>query len=228
MNLERRKEILKKIYQIYDDFIKDYELACKKSCSGCCTRNVTMTSLEAYEIMDYLKENNRLDLIDRLKLEKGKKRFQPKVTINKLAEIYANDEPVPVEGDSDPFWGSCPILEDDACPIYEVRPFECRSMCSKEYCEEDGFADMDPFVLSVNNLFKQYIEHIDTFGVSGNLTDLIIYLEENENKEILRGSEEVIHPRLINNHPAKILTVPEEHQEKIKAIYKQLQMIELN
>jgi Fe-S-cluster containining protein len=227
VNLERRKDILRKIYHIYDGFIKDYDLACKKSCSGCCTRNVTMTSLEAYGILDYLQENNRLDLIDRLKAEKDKQRFQPKVTINRLAEIYANEEPVPVEGKSDPFWGSCPILENDTCPIYEVRPFECRSMCSKEDCEEDGFADMDPFVLSVNNLFKQYIEHIDTFGVSGNLTDLIIYLEENTNKEILRGSEESIHPRLVNNHPAKILTVPAEHQEKIRSLYEQLQRISL-
>ncbi len=228
MDLEQRKNILKKIYQIYDDFIKDYNLACKKSCSGCCTRNVTMTSLEAYGIMDYLKENKRMDLISRLKSDKDKKRFQPKVTINRLAEIYANEERIPEEGESDPFWGSCSILENDTCPIYEVRPFECRSMCSKEYCEEDGFADMDPFVLSVNNLFKQYIEHMDTFGVSGNLTDLMIYLEETENKEISRGSSEKIHPRLINNHPAKILTVPPEHQEQIKAIYEQLQKIELN
>lgn len=229
MKIQKRTQILSQIYQIYDEFIADFQLACKKTCSGCCTRNVTMTSLEAYRIVDFLTNSGRNDLIEKLKSEKDKKRFHPRVTTNRLADICASNEEVPLEGDPDPFWGSCPILENDICPIYEVRPFECRSMCSKENCEEDGFADMDPFVLSVNTMFKQFIEHVDTFGVSGNLTDLILLLEETENKEILRGSdEEKVASRLINNQPAKILMVPPEHQEKIAPIYEKLQQIKIN
>jgi len=228
MDLERRKAILNKIYQIYDDFIKDYDLACRKGCSGCCTRNVTLTGLEAYGIIEYLKENNRADLLQRLKDDKDKKRFQPKISTNQMADLVARDESLPIEPEVDPVWSSCPFLENDICPIYEVRPFECRSFCSKEYCEEDGFADMDPFVMSVNNLFKQYIEHLDSFGVSGNFIDLLLYLEESGNKEIFRSSEQKIYPRLVNNRPAKVLMIPPEHQEKIKPIYDKLLSFKLN
>lgn len=227
MDLEKRKQILDQIYQLYDSFIADYDLACRKSCSGCCTRNVTLTSLEAYQIMDYLRENKRLDLLERLKADLDKKRFRPRVTTNQLADICARDEPIPPEGDADPFWGGCPLLENDICPIYEVRPFECRSMCSKENCEEDGFADMDPFVLSVNTLFKQFIEHIDTFGISGNFSDVLLYLEETDNAEITRGGDDRVGARLINNQPAKVLLIPPQHEEKIRPIYEKLQQIKL-
>ena len=30
----------------------------------------------------------------------------------------------------DPSWGACPLLFNDACPIYTLRPFGCRCMVS--------------------------------------------------------------------------------------------------
>ncbi len=228
MVLAHRKEILKKIYDIYEEFIKDYDLACEKGCSACCTRNVTLTSLEAYGVVDYISEGNKKDLFEPLNVEEKRKRFQPKITINKMAELCSREEDLPAEETANPLWGRCPLLTDKTCPVYENRPFECRSFCSKVNCEVEGVADIDPFIVSVNNLFRQFIEHIDSLGISGNLTDMLLYLAETENKEILRGSDQPVAENLINNHPAMVLMIPPEHREKIQHLIDALQSININ
>jgi hypothetical protein len=46
-------------------------------------------------------------------------------------------------------------------------------MVSKRCCSETGFAEMDPVVMTVNDVFMQFIEHLDTGGFSGNFTDVL-------------------------------------------------------
>lgn len=226
MKLKLRQEILTRIYEIYDDFIKDYELACKKKCVACCTRNVTMTSLEAYRIVEHLQTEQK-DLLDKVKKHKDEERYQPKITVNQMVDMIVANQPLPEEK-NDPIWGNCPLMTDRECPVYELRPFECRSFCSKVNCEEEGMADMDPFVLTVNNVVRQYIEHIDQFGVSGNFTDMILKLNEEGNLEILRGSEAKIEKPLLPNRAAETVMIPPEHQERIKPVLEKLQEIKLN
>jgi hypothetical protein len=43
-----------------------------------------------------------------------------------------------------------------------------------------------PFVITVNNLFLQYIEHIDFHGCSGNLSDVLLFLKSKERLESYR------------------------------------------
>ncbi len=228
MELEKRKEILNQIYQIYDDFISKYDLACKKGCAACCTRNVTLTSLEAYGIVEDINQGNKKDLFEALNVESKRKRFLPKVTINKMADLCSREEDLPEEETADPTWGRCPFLSEKTCPIYESRPFECRSFCSYINCEEEGVADIDPFIMSVNNVIRQYIEHIDSYGVTGNLTDMLLHLGENGNTEILRKSNDSVGENLLNNHPASVLMIPPEHREKIQELITTLQNIKLD
>ena len=55
MNLQRKMAVLERIYEIYDNFTKGLDVACKKQCANCCTCNVTMTTLEGYKIAIFLK-----------------------------------------------------------------------------------------------------------------------------------------------------------------------------
>ena len=228
MHLKLRQEILTKIYQLYDDFLKDYKIACEIKCSACCTRNVSMTALEAYRIVDYLNTEQREDLIEKLKEAfQDKERFHPKITTNQMADMISQGKDLPDEG-VEPLWSSCPLLVDKTCSVYENRPFECRAFSSKINCVEEGMADMDSTLMTANNVFKQYIEHIDSFGVSGNMIDMLLQLKEAGNKEIYLAEDEEAAEPMIKNHPAKILMIPPGHQEKIQPVVEEFQKIKIN
>ncbi|MCJ7615852.1 MAG: hypothetical protein MUO43_04880 [Desulfobacterales bacterium] len=225
MELSDRIDILDRIYKIYDAFTDRLELACQKYCSTCCTRNVIITSIEGYKIADHLIENGKSELFKKIKDESYKKCFRPIITTNKIADLCIQDKEIPDE-EIDSSWGSCPLLINDDCPIYMVRPFNCRCMVSKTNCVDK--AEMDPFVLTVNNVFLQYIEHIDQQGFSGNFTDVLLFMESEDNRksysiEVLKE----IGKDLIKNMPMSILLVPPEHKQKIKPIINSLQTIKV-
>lgn len=225
MDLSDRIYVLDQIYKIYDAFIDSLKPACQKYCSTCCTRNVTMTSLEGYKIAYHLIENSKSELFKKIKAKSYKKRFQPKITTNKIADLCIQGKEFPDE-EIDSSWGSCPLLINDECPIYMVRPFNCRCMVSKTKCVDK--AAMDPFVLTVNNVFLQYIEHIDQQGFSGNLTDVLLFMESEDNckgygmKDLTNTGE-----KLIKNLPMTLLLVPPEHKQQIKPIINSLQTIKV-
>ncbi|MDL1969195.1 MAG: hypothetical protein LWW97_11830 [Deltaproteobacteria bacterium] len=225
MDLSVRIDVLDRIYKIYDAFTNTLELACKKHCSVCCTRNVTMTMLEGYKIADYLIENGKSELFKKIKDESYKKRFLPKITTNKIADLCIQGKDIPDE-EIDSSWGKCPLLINDECPIYTARPFNCRCMVSKTNCVDN--AEMDEFVLTVNNVFLQYIEHIDQQGFSGNFTDVLLFMESENNRknysmELLKNSGK----GLIKNLPMTILLIPPEHKNQIKPIINSLQTIKV-
>ncbi len=136
MNLDTKLIVLNQIYKIYDEFAETLDVACKQHCAQCCTRNVTLTTLEGYKIADYLISNGKSDLFAKLKDESDKKRFQPLTTTNQLAEICMRGQEPPEE-ENDPSWGSCPFLTNNECPVYPVRPFGCRCFVSKQNCSEN-------------------------------------------------------------------------------------------
>ena len=227
MDLNTKLAVLDRIYKIYDDFAGSLDVACKKYCAQCCTRNVTMTTLEGYKIVDYMVSNGKSGLFAKLKTESCKKRFQPKITTNKLADLCIQGKELPSE-ESDYLWGSCPLLIDDQCPLYPVRPFGCRCFVSKQSCGEKGYADVDSFVITVNNLFLQTIEHIDSLGFFGNLTDVLLFMESEKNRQCYRlNTLKDTNAGLISNLPIKVLLIPPEHRLKIKPILKAIQSIGL-
>ncbi len=223
-NENKKSEILKNLYKIYDDFISNQNLACEKHCSDCCTRNVTLTTLESLNILSHVNEKDS-ELIKNVKNDIDKKRFQPQITINGIAELCIERKNIPEDDINDEEMGVCPLLNDKSCSIYEVRPFGCRCMVSTENCSTAGIAEMDPFILTVNNVFQQYIEHIDNNGYSGNLSDILLFLDEEDNFQKYIDNNLIETDLLVKNRPAKMLMVPPEHKTKIQPVLESIQKV---
>ncbi len=227
MDMDAKLSILEKLYGIYDDFSTSLETRCRQFCDHCCTRNVTMTTLEGRLIMDRLASGDRAVLLQNIENDAHKNRFSPLITLNRMADICAKGEDFPDEA-VDPDTGPCPVIDEKSCPIYEVRPFGCRCMVSTSDCGKTGFAKMDEMTLSVNDIFMQYIEHIDARGFTGNFTDIMLFLKEDENRRAYMQNR-AVKPgkRMVANQPVFVLMVQPEFREKVKPILKKIQSIRI-
>ncbi len=217
MNLSSKLAALGKIYKIYDDFSVTLNIACKKHCCLCCTGNVTMTTLEGLKIVEGILEKGKDELFAGIKESVKGAGFKPRITINEMAHICMEGRELPEEENMP--GGKCPLLTDKECSVYEYRPFGCRCFISTVNCAESGSAVVDDFVVTVNNIFMQVIEHADAGRFSGNLLDVLEFLESAKNRENL-SSGKIRNPPsgLIKNHPLKILMIPPEHREKAEPI----------
>lgn len=225
MDIKTKLAVLTILYSIYEDFVSSFTWACEKHCSLCCTRGVTLTTIEGYMILDHVVSKGKSDVLEKISAAASEKRFQPKITTNRLADLCVQGKDIPDEETGDK-WGSCPLLVTDECPIYKVRPFACRCMVSSKDCHETGYADVDSFVISVNNLFFQTIENIDASGLSGNLIDVLLFLESEDNRKHYRGHDlERKGIELISNHPVTSLMIPPEHRVRIKPILEKIRRI---
>ena len=197
-------------------------MVCEKGCSACCTCNVTLTSLEYAFMVKGMGEQEKKRLGERALKCRAGKRFQPGYTINKMAALCLDGQE-PQEEENDPAWGTCPLLREDMCTIYETRPLACRMLLSQVQCRQLGYAQMPPLVLTLNNLFMQVVEHLDAQGISGNLTDMILwYLHKDD------GGSGYISPlsaHLINNSRVPVFMIPPEHREQLGSLMAKLSSI---
>jgi Fe-S-cluster containining protein len=225
MDLNSKLAVLEQIYGVYDEFVAGLDLACKKYCAVCCTRNVTLTTLEGYLIVTHMISSGELGLFKNIESALPKKRFQPLTTTNRLADLCMKGEDPPEEKHDDSN-RSCPILKGNLCPIYPVRPFACRCFVSKKDCRKKGYAEVDPFILSVNNLFLQVIEHVDSQGFSGNLIDVVNFMAlKNNRRNYKKNTLDPPDAGLIPNLKITVLMIPPEHRVEITPILKALQNI---
>lgn len=225
MNLNAKLAVLDQIYRVYDEFAANLHIACKKYCAGCCTCNVTMTTLEGYCMAKHMIAYGKSSLFENIEKAILKRRFQPQTTTNRLADLCVKGEDPPVE-ENERLNGSCPLMKDNLCPIYQVRPFGCRCFVSKHDCRDKGYAEVDPFILSVNNLFLQFIEHVDSQGFSGNLIDVLKFMASKKNRHNYKmNTLENPDTGLILNLKIKVLMIPPEYRIKIKPILNALQSI---
>ena len=218
MQLEQRLNVLNKIYGLYDDASKHLDVACKKYCAACCTPNVTMTTLEGYLVADHVISNGQADLFENIQGKRSKNRFKPKITFNKIADLCRKGSDPPEE-EKTYSNKSCPALKDNLCPIYKVRPFGCRCFISKHDCSKAGYAEVDPFDMTVNTLFMQFVEQIDFMGFSGNFADVLLLMASNENRENYKKNT-LKHPGtdFVSNLEIKVLMIPPEHRMKVKPV----------
>ena len=225
MDLNSKLAVLDQIYGIYDKFVGNLDIACKKYCADCCTRNVTITTLEGYLMATHMISCEKSGLFENIERAIPEKRFRPQTTTNRLADLCMKGENPPEE-ENQSLDGSCPLLKDNLCSIYGVRPFGCRCFVSKKDCRKHGYAQVDPFVMTVNNLFLQFIEHVDSQGFSGNLIDVLKFMASKTNRQNYEKNT-LNHPDsgLIPNLKITVLMIPPEHRIKIQPILKNLQSI---
>jgi Fe-S-cluster containining protein len=218
----KKTAALKKLYALHDAFSAGLDVPCQEKCAHCCVVNVAATSLEGLLVIEYLSENREKINFDPRRFDMGRKRFQPQTTPNQLAALCENGAEAPEE-ETDPSWGKCPLLKDDICPVYPARPFACRSMSSTEKCRKNGHAVMDPFSVTVSLVFMQCIEHLDADGFSGNLMDILVFMEKNENRRKYdAGDLSLAHTTLIGNRPAKKILVPAEHRGRMAPLFAEI------
>jgi hypothetical protein len=151
------------------------------------------------------------------------KRYIPKMSANRFARLCREDADLPEE-ENDPSWGKCPLLRNDLCTVYDVRPFGCRAMMSESDCRDTGCAQMPSWALTVNNVFLQAIEHLDQKGYSANLSDML-QLTLFDNKLTLQGVQNHTLKNkelFVKNEPIKYLMIPPEHREQMAPIVRNL------
>ncbi|MDJ0784750.1 MAG: hypothetical protein QNJ22_22490 [Desulfosarcinaceae bacterium] len=225
MDLDLRLDLLDQLYTIYGDFIRQQPLACTKGCSQCCTCNLTITTLEGEYLRRKLPPTQHSAVMQRLVGAADRPRYRPSVTLNQLADLCARGEDPPEE-ENDPDWGACPVLADDLCPLYEVRPFGCRCMVSRHDCRQTGYAEIAPLILTVNDLILQHIEHIDAKGYSGNFTDILLFLDQPASAASYRQGQLGAPPDgLLANQPLFTLMIPPEHREAVAPLLKAIRAI---
>ena len=214
-------DLLAEIYQLHEQYTMGQETVCGPGCADCCTCNVTMTSLEYAFMVRGMGDGEQRALRDRAMQGRAGKRFQPVYTINRMAALCLDGKELPQE-ENDPAWGRCPLLREEMCTIYEIRPLGCRMLLSQTRCRQVGYAQMPPFVVTVNNLFMQVLEHLDAQGTSGNLTDMILWQADGQ------GADAGVSGRpshILNNSRAPVFMVPPEHRERVRPLMGQLSRI---
>ncbi len=220
--LEPNIDLLKKIYRFFYEAIEHIDVECQKKCSSCCTCNVTMTSLEAGFLINSLTPQEKKKLNTRLEQHSPKKRYIPKMTTNMFARLCRQGNEIPDE-ENDPAWGQCPMLVDKLCSIYDARPFGCRALLSQVHCRGKGYAQIPPFVLTINTLFLQTIEHLDQKGFTGNLSDMLaLFLSDSAFAGFTDRFRIADDARFILNEKISILMVPPEHLEKVRPLLEKL------
>ena len=228
MKLTKKIKALDRIYAAYDRFSASLDVACKKYCAHCCTSNVTLTTLEGYKIADHLMAAGKLGLIDELANGAATTRYQPQISTNRLAELYAAHAKVPEEEMADQ-WEECSLLDKNTCAIYDLRPFGCRCFISRKNCAETGFADIDEFTASVNTVFLQTIEHLDADGCSGNLIDVLQVMASEDNRQAYAEDRLKCEASgLIVNWSLKVLMIPPEHRTRMEPILQDLRNIKIS
>lgn len=225
MSIQDRINKLQKIYQLYDTVCTASDRFCTKGCALCCTANVTLTTLEAGLILSFCEARGGLPRRAALEAAVRRPRFRPAMTINHLAELCARGVDGPDEA-ADPAAGPCPLLDADLCSIYAVRPFGCRAMQSRSDCRRSGAADMPDWILSANTLFLQFIEALDTGGICGNLSDILLFLDAPEHRAAFESGASLDPPQgMPVNRAIPVLMIPPEHRPRLVGLAQSLQRI---
>ncbi len=226
MELVRRIRLLQGLYAIHDRFTATIDsLACGLHCDHCCTRNVTMTTLEGAYLLDGLQPEEKLHLMAAVRRQADQPRYKPVITTNTLARYCIEDREPPEETQPEDII-ACPLLADRSCPYYHRRPFGCRCFVSRQRCGDHGYADVDDWVITANTVFLQTIENLDRPGCFGNFSDVLLALGDGYmNTKGVQPPPACEAAGLLANQPTTALMIPPEHREKIQPLLKDIRAL---
>lgn len=212
-----KHQILHTIYDIFNTWSEDLDIACRRKCSGCCTQNVTITALEGVELLRYvLKEGMASEAA--AKLAANRSHQPPAMSTNDFAEACLEGKDVD-PGDQ-PNLAACPFLEDDLCTVYPARPFGCRLFVSTKTCSASQPALVPDYHFEASTAVSQLIEHLGQKEYWGNMLDVLpALLDISEFKEIADhlNSTLIIQARLatLTAKPLPGFLLSEEHGPKV-------------
>ena len=174
-----------KIFEKYQQWIASETFHCHRGCSLCCTQNVMITAVEGQLIYNYVRRENREQWFAE-KLQLSRPASMVKWTTNGFARICLAEQEDYGEEEQQVHTGICPFLEENCCPIYEVRPFSCRSFASTRDCMETGTAQLSERLVAVNTVTLQLLEHLGQRGYWGNMLDVLLALANHPGNEVVR------------------------------------------
>ncbi len=217
---------LEDLYRLHDDFLSSADSSCRRGCATCCTRNVTLTSLEGSYLLGNLNDTLKTETLKRIREHLDKPRLVPLLTVNAMAQLCIHGEDLPEES-CDPAWTPCPLLDEGSCTVYTFRPLACRAMVSKSVCGSSGEADMDDVLFTLNNVFMQVLEHMDQGGAYANMMDMLLHLSEGERLEHykIQGVHKDLPPEFLLNRTLMFLMIPPDHRAMMKPVIEALQAL---
>ncbi|MBU0483961.1 MAG: hypothetical protein KKB30_05550 [Proteobacteria bacterium] len=216
--------LLREIYRVYDDWGAGLDFVCARGCSTCCTRSVTMTTLEGELIDDFLRTAGH----DLAGILPSQCHPSPSCTINQFAHCCLRGQEPPSEKDDFRSFEPCVFLAERSCTIYPVRPFGCRSFGSTIRCDEHNSAEAEPWFITLNSVVLQFIEHLDRGRHWGNMLEVLrlISCENSQNPD--RPEIDQVRDRLLLARSIPGFLVPPEEAEKIEGFVGRLNELQIN
>jgi hypothetical protein len=94
---------------------------------------------------------------------------------------------------------------------------------SKHDCSKTGYVEVEPYAMTLNTLFMQFVEHIDFMSLSGNFADVLLLMASKENCSNYKVNT-LNHPGadFVSNFKITVLMVPPEHRMKVEPILDEL------
>ena len=158
MNIKDKIPGLDKIYIAFAEIIQEFkkEAACDKGCGFCCTDagSIDITTLEGMVIRQAMQAFSRSRQMSLTKIfqQEIKKREQKGVP-------------------------PCPFLmKNNACMIYEVRPFSCRRIYSIHVCTSKNPPMVNRQVMEAADQSIRALQQLDNTGYSGHLSYILYML----------------------------------------------------
>lgn len=162
---------VKFLHKQIDEIIEKEAKCCTKGCSFCCYQQIEIMDIEKKAINDFI--SDKLD-------EKTKETIR--MNLNDWLDVFDKNTPNnKILNGQDVFMDfkdkigkkglKCPLLIDNLCSIYEMRPITCRIhyvQHSPKKCDENKFRDSDPkgiqlrayFINSMKSLGETSIESL--------------------------------------------------------------------
>lgn len=214
-----QQTILSAIYSCFTNWSAPQQFCCRAGCATCCSCKVTVTALEARQIVDFCRLDNRLDwLVD--KLSSPDILDPPKQTTNEyVSATLQQQDTLPQTLHTAASDLKCPFLEEEICTIYEVRPFSCRCFVSTTPCSTGRAATIPDHYLYGAMAAQQIIEHLGQFSPWGYLTDIIVLeiyrLKRDSISATLEDRRKTTLARIRRARPLPGFIIPEDEQDKV-------------
>lgn len=165
--------LLETITTVVDTWTGSLSFACCQGCSACCTTGVTITALEGEKILDYV-VNQGLERWLAAQLTITAPLPPPDHTWNEFAAACLEEQELAEAPLANP--GTCPLLEDDRCCVYPVRPLACRLFASTTTCHPGVSATLPTWYLDAATAISQIVEHLGQQEYWGRMVDVLASL----------------------------------------------------